>query len=466
MTTTLASSLPAIHLVTGIVVVGDVINDVVVRPDRATAVDSGIPADITPLPGGSGANQAAWLAALGVPVRLAARVGAADAAYHGRALSDAGVDPHLMVDPDLPTGFTVVLLGPDGTRSRYTDRGANARLQHLGPELLEGAGHLHVSGYALIEPVSRAAVDVLWHAAGESGLTRSVDAAVAASVIDVGPTFADCTEGADILFATLAEGRAIAGRAGVADGAAEAHHLAACLLERYPIVVLKLGPEGAIVTTRAVTLACPPSGGPAVDPTGAGDAFCAGFLSRWLAGAQLAEAAAAASAAWASAMAVVGGRPPPAASVPGAVGGRPGPASPAPPEGALWERLRNAARQVSANAHAPYSGLGVGAAGLTDDGRVVAGCNVENASFGLALCAECGLVSALRAAGANRLVAVSVVAHDGEPLAPCGRCRQVLWENGGPEMLIDRGPAAPAASLGDLLPGSFNSDDLLRRRSP
>jgi cytidine deaminase len=93
-----------------------------------------------------------------------------------------------------------------------------------------------------------------------------------------------------------------------------------------------------------------------------------------------------------------------------------------------WARLRAAATEVAARAYAPYSGLRVGAAGQTADGRVVLGCNVENASYGLTLCAECGLVSALHAAGGGTLAAVSVVAADGAPLLPCGRCRQLLLE--------------------------------------
>ena len=111
--------------------------------------------------------------------------------------------------------------------------------------------------------------------------------------------------------------------------------------------------------------------------------------------------------------------------------------------------------------YAPYSGLQVGAAGLGRDGLVVTGCNVENASYGLTLCAECGLVSAQHAAGAGPLVAVSVVAADGAPLMPCGRCRQLLLEAGGPELLIDA-DAGPQR-LGDLLPGAFTDRDLASR---
>ena len=135
-----------------------------------------------------------------------------------------------------------------------------------------------------------------------------------------------------------------------------------------------------------------------------------------------------------------------------------------------WPRLRAAALEVAARAHAPYSHLRVGAAGQAADGTVVVGCNVENASYGLTLCAECGLVSALHAsAGAAgqgsapaALVAVSVAAADGAPLLPCGRCRQLLLEAGGPELLVDmqEGPVP----LRVLLPSAFSATDLAARR--
>ncbi len=131
-----------------------------------------------------------------------------------------------------------------------------------------------------------------------------------------------------------------------------------------------------------------------------------------------------------------------------------------------WAALRQAADAVAARAYAPYSGLRVGAAGLSDDGEVVTGCNVENASFGLTLCAECGLVSALVASGRRRLVAVSVTAGDGRPLAPCGRCRQVLMEHGGPGLLLDAGLTSPPQTLGELLPGAFDGAALEVRRGP
>lgn len=123
-----------------------------------------------------------------------------------------------------------------------------------------------------------------------------------------------------------------------------------------------------------------------------------------------------------------------------------------------WETLRQTARQLCSRAYAPYSRFPVGVAGLTDAGRVVAGCNVENASHGLGLCAECGMISQLHATGGGRLVAVACVGGDGQSLMPCGRCRQLLWEHGGPDCLVDtpRGPRSMAL----LLPDAFGAADL------
>jgi cytidine deaminase len=127
-----------------------------------------------------------------------------------------------------------------------------------------------------------------------------------------------------------------------------------------------------------------------------------------------------------------------------------------------WPELRAAAADVAGRAYAPYSRLRVGAAGLTGDGFIVTGCNVENASFGVTLCAECGLVSALHASGGGTLVAVSVVAGDGEPLLPCGRCRQLLEEAGGGDLLVDT--ADGPVELRALLPSAFTGTDLSQRR--
>ena len=137
-----------------------------------------------------------------------------------------------------------------------------------------------------------------------------------------------------------------------------------------------------------------------------------------------------------------------------------------------WPALRAAATAAAERAYAPYSGLRVGAAGLTANGQVVTGCNVENSSYGLTLCAECGLVSAIHAsgagaihasgAGAGALRAVAVVAGDGQPLLPCGRCRQLLLEAGGPDLLVDT--AEGPVELKVLLPAAFTGADLAARR--
>ncbi|MCA2304298.1 cytidine deaminase [Mycobacterium intracellulare] len=127
-----------------------------------------------------------------------------------------------------------------------------------------------------------------------------------------------------------------------------------------------------------------------------------------------------------------------------------------------WKRLRNKAIQVSEGAYAPYSRFAVGAAALVDDHRVVTGCNVENISYGLGLCAECAVVCALHSTGGGRLIALACVDQRGSVLMPCGRCRQVLLEHGGPELLIDH-PRGPRR-LGDLLPDAFGPDDVAAGR--
>ena len=128
-----------------------------------------------------------------------------------------------------------------------------------------------------------------------------------------------------------------------------------------------------------------------------------------------------------------------------------------------WPGLRAAALTAAGRAYAPYSGLRVGAAAQAASGDVVTGCNVENASYGLTLCAECGLVSALHASGAaGPLLAVAVVAGDGEPLLPCGRCRQLLLEAGGGSLLVDT--ADVPVQLSVLLPAAFSGTDLAARR--
>lgn len=140
--------------------------------------------------------------------------------------------------------------------------------------------------------------------------------------------------------------------------------------------------------------------------------------------------------------------------------------SPGDPAGAReapdpdWAALRLAAREAMTRAYAPYSRFPVGAAAMVDDGRVVTGCNVENASYGLGLCAECGLVGALHASGGGRLVAFTCCDGRGELLMPCGRCRQLLVEAGGPDLLVDTPAGVQAMSR--VLPQAFGPADLGR----
>lgn len=126
-----------------------------------------------------------------------------------------------------------------------------------------------------------------------------------------------------------------------------------------------------------------------------------------------------------------------------------------------WDVLDDAARDIMTHAYAPYSKFKVGVAGLVDDGRIVRGCNVENAAYGVGLCAECGLISDLWATGGGRLVAVSCVDQHGNALMPCGRCRQLLWEHGTPETLLK----TPEGiwKLRDVLPQAFGPQDLIDR---
>ncbi|MDE8644174.1 cytidine deaminase [Rhodococcus qingshengii] len=121
-----------------------------------------------------------------------------------------------------------------------------------------------------------------------------------------------------------------------------------------------------------------------------------------------------------------------------------------------WKLLRHNAQLVMRQAYAPYSGYAVGAAALVDDGRIVSGCNVENVSYGLSLCAECGLVGNLAATGGGRLIAFTCCDAKGSILMPCGRCRQLLLEHGGGEMLVDT--SSGFKPLSELLPDAFGPE--------
>lgn len=126
-----------------------------------------------------------------------------------------------------------------------------------------------------------------------------------------------------------------------------------------------------------------------------------------------------------------------------------------------WDELAQAALEIMTKAYAPYSRFKVGVAGLVDNGRIVVGCNVENASYGIGLCAECGMVSSLHASGGGKLLAVSCVDQHGAPLMPCGRCRQLIWENGLPTTLVMTPEGVLPMSA--ILPQAFGPQDLIDR---
>ncbi|WP_419997375.1 cytidine deaminase [Streptomyces boninensis] len=136
------------------------------------------------------------------------------------------------------------------------------------------------------------------------------------------------------------------------------------------------------------------------------------------------------------------------------------PATPAETQPVDWTALREAARAAMSRAYAPYSKFPVGAAAFAEDGRIVSGCNVENAAYGVALCAECGLISQLQMTGGGRLTAFTCCDADGRVLMPCGRCRQLLWEHGGPDLLVDT--AHGVRPMSEILPDAFGPEDLQR----
>ena len=290
-----------------VIVVGDVINDVVVRPKGPFEAGTDTPSQIERSPGGSGANQAAWMAALNVEVRFAGRAGAADCADHREALERAGVETRLTDDEDLPTGTIVVLVSPDGERSMFTDRGANRALgaADLPAELLEGCRLLHVSAYPLFEPGSRDAVLQLCASAIAAGITVSIDPASAAGLRAVGRrAFLEWTSGAQLVFPNLDEGRLLT-------GLDDPDAIADALSARYAVVALKLGPAGALVaTSEGRRVAVGALAAEVADSTGAGDAFCVGFVSRWLCDDDLETCAGAAVTAASRAVGQAGGRPP------------------------------------------------------------------------------------------------------------------------------------------------------------
>lgn len=300
-----------------VLVCGDVINDILVQTAGPLVHGDDNPASILRRPGGSAANQAAWMARLGLDVVFAGRVGARDAGSHRRELARLGVRPRLAADESAATGTIVVLVGPDGERTMITDRGANLRLcpADVPATLLDGVALLHLTGYSFFDPGPREVALGLIARAAAKGVPFTVDPGSAAFLGTLEPgAFLAWTRGAAVCFPNKDEAAVLAGQA--AGGLAHpggAAAMAEVLTRHYGAVAVKLGAGGAVLATAGR----PPASIPAVtatvrDTTGAGDAFCAGFLASWLTGAAKLAATSAGLAAAALAVSALGGRPDPA----------------------------------------------------------------------------------------------------------------------------------------------------------
>jgi sugar/nucleoside kinase (ribokinase family) len=286
-----------------ILVIGDVMMDIIVRPEGPLARGSDRRASISFQPGGSAANQAAWLASFGVAVDFVARVGLADVESESARLKAIGVAPHLVGDPALETGRLVALIDADGERSFLTDRGANDALEagDIPDALIEGAACLHLSGYSFFADFPRAAVlDAMRRAENKP---ISVDPASAEFLREAGAEkFLGWTRGASILFPNEEEAAILAASD---DPETQCARLAA----RYPLIVVKRGAAGAEAAQGARRWRVNAPGVKAVDTTGAGDAFVAAFLAARLSGAGIEPALERAAVAGAQATKRVGGRP-------------------------------------------------------------------------------------------------------------------------------------------------------------
>jgi sugar/nucleoside kinase (ribokinase family) len=286
------------------VVFGDVIDDIIVTPNGPIRSDTDTPSSIERRGGGSAANMATWLAAVGVPVDFVGRVGVLDLERHSRILGEAGVRPMLAADHVLPTGTIIILVDGD-KRSMLTERGANAALDPdaVSDPLLDGAVALHFTGYSLFDRKDTAGFAKLIRRARSRGVCVSVDAGSAGFLEDFGPRrFLQAIAGAEMLFPNLDEGRVLTG---LDDPQAIAEKLA----RKFPVVALTMGSAGIVVAVKGDSFAMDVTPAKTVDPTGAGDAFCAGFLSEWVSSRDARAAAEAGSKLAGRAVTVVGGRP-------------------------------------------------------------------------------------------------------------------------------------------------------------
>ena len=287
----------------GVLAVGDVIDDVLVRPSGPIAPDTDTPSAIERIAGGSAANTACWLASIGTPASLVASVGREDRQRHEALLVERGVVPHLK--PTARATGTIVVLSQGESRAMLTDRGANEETSpaDVTDHLLASHDLLHVTGHVFAGPDRDTAWHELFVRASLAGLTTSVAPGSAGHLLAMGPDrFRRIVAGVDLLIASTEEAQVLTGHR---DPAAAALELAAA----HPLVVVTLGSEGSLVATAEGTAHVPPVRADVVDVTGAGDAYAAGFLAALLTGATDAEAGGRAAALAAQAVTRVGARP-------------------------------------------------------------------------------------------------------------------------------------------------------------
>lgn len=288
-----------------IVVVGDVIDDIIVRPQGAIRTDTDTPALIERHPGGSSANTAAWLGHIGADVHFFGQVGETDNARHTRELERFGVKAHLQSDTERSTG-TIVIIVEGEKRTMLTDRGANVifDLDSVPQDLIAVADYLHFTGHTIIDEPKRESVVRLISRAVEHGVNVSIDPASAGFISDFGVSkFLRLCDGAHILRPNEDEVRILSGLDDVEAATTK-------LTELFPLVVTTCGRDGVIVGQRGdevVRVAVDPID--VVDPTGAGDSFNAGLLAGLARGLSPADAARAAVVVAAEAVTAVGARP-------------------------------------------------------------------------------------------------------------------------------------------------------------
>ncbi len=289
-----------------VVVVGDLINDIVAVPREAIRADTDTTATIRHASGGSAANTAVWLASRGAAVDFVAAVGSHDAAAHAEELREAGVTPHLQVEVGAQTG-TIIIVVQGSERSMLTERGANSLLDpaSVTDEVLAGARLLHVSGYSVVDGFGVEGTRSLLDRAQEAGVPVSVNPGSIGFIADFGvERFLEAIRGASLLFLSADEARLLTGES---DPDAAARLLGAS----FPLVALTRGEHGVLVVAEGASpVAIPAHAVRSVDPTGAGDAFIAGFLEAWLRTGDPVAAAEAAVFVAAKAVMVIGGRPP------------------------------------------------------------------------------------------------------------------------------------------------------------